>query len=142
MVKRNNCLIACLAQWHSNNRKLIMINIRKNKHDCYQNQPKCAVLDSSKVYTYFFILLMLTLFLYSWHAYAGTTGAELRPAAEKLAGLIGGWGGKTICLTSLTLGLIGLVGRFNPYLVTGSFGTCIVSGLGVSVVNATVTALI
>lgn len=119
-----------------------MMNIRKNKHDRYQSQPKCAVLDSSKVYTCFFIFLLLPLFLYSWHAYAGTTGAELRPAAEKLAGLIGGWGGKTICLTSLTLGLIGLVGRFNPYLVTGSFGTCIVSGLGVSVVNATVTALI
>lgn len=119
-----------------------MMNIRKQEQVIYPSKPRYAALDSSNVGAYFFIFLLLMLFLFSWHAYAGTTGAELRPAAEKLSGLIGGWGGKTICLTSLTLGLIGLVGRFNPYLVTGSFGTCIVSGLGVSVVNATVTALI
>jgi hypothetical protein len=76
------------------------------------------------------------------YAYAGTTGAELRPAAEKLSGLIGGWGGKTICLCSLVLGIIGSAIKFNPYAVAGCMGTCVVSGLGVAVVNASITALI
>lgn len=119
-----------------------MMNSRMQKQGVYQSKSRYAAVNYSSLYSHFYIFLLFILFFFSWHAFAGTTGAELRPAAEKLAGLIGGWGGKTICLTSLTLGLIGLVGRFNPYLVTGSFGTCIVSGLGVSVVNATVTALI
>lgn len=142
MVIRNNWLIAHLMHWRSDDREQIMMKNRMRKKDVRPYKSRNSTMSYQSLYSHFYIFLLLILFLFSWHAFAGTTGAELRPAAEKLAGLIGGWGGKTICLTSLTLGLIGLVGRFNPYLVTGSFGTCIVSGLGVSVVNATVTALI
>ena len=89
-----------------------------------------------------YCLFILTLALLATHAFAGTTGAELKPAADKVAGLIGGWGGKLLCLCSLALGVLGSLVKFNPYLIAGCFGVCVVTALGVAVINASVTALI
>jgi hypothetical protein len=92
----------------------------------------------------FFLLLIITLALclFFSHAYAGTDGAELQPAVAKVQGLIGGWGGKLLCLISLGLALIGSVLKFNPYVIVGCLGVCITTALGVGLVNAMVTALI
>lgn len=92
--------------------------------------------------TYLQPVLTVILMLAATHAFAGTDGGELQPAAQKVAGLISGWGGKLICMVSLLLGVLGSAMRFNPYLVAGFFGTCLFSALGVAIVNSSVTALI
>lgn len=98
----------------------------------------------SNVYGKIFIRIALSfsLMIFVNYAFAGTGGGELQPAAQKVAGLISGWGGKLICMVSLLLGVLGSAMRFNPYLVAGFFGTCLFSALGVAIVNASVTALI
>jgi len=73
---------------------------------------------------------------------AGQDGAQLKEAHAALGNIIGGYGGKLVALTSLGVGLVGSVLRFNPYAIVGCFGTCLAASLGVSVINNTVTALI
>ena len=51
----------------------------------------------------FFLGCMILIFLVAPHAFAGTDGAELKPAADKISGLIGGWGGKLVCMVSLLM---------------------------------------
>jgi hypothetical protein len=104
---------------------------------CLKNKPILGSLELGLLFCF-----ILTLFMMAPDVFAGTDGQELQPAVTKVQGLIGGWGGKLICLISLALSLIGSVLKFNPYVIVGCLGVCLTAALGVGMVNTIVTALI
>ncbi|MDR1926362.1 MAG: hypothetical protein LBQ13_01570 [Endomicrobium sp.] len=75
-------------------------------------------------------------------SFAGTDGAELQGAYDKLTGIVGGVGGKIVALVSGTIGLIGCVVKFNPAAILSFLGVSIGVGSVSYIVDSTVSALL
>lgn len=81
-------------------------------------------------------------FIHVLSAYAGTDGAELSSAFDKMLGLITGTGGRIIVLTGAAFALITSMIKFNVVGLISSLGIGIAIGVLGPVINATVTVLL
>jgi type IV secretory pathway VirB2 component (pilin) len=94
----------------------------------------------NKVLVYL-VLLAVVLNLSTSSAFAGTDGAELQTAYDKILGLFKGMFGKLLALTSFVIGTTNCVVKFNPYVFFGSFGTALATGVVPYILDATITAI-
>jgi hypothetical protein len=96
-----------------------------------------------KKINYSFLLLAITLIVISsTNSFAGTDGAELNTAYEKLSGLIGGTGGKLIMGGSLITALVAWAQKANPLVIGTPIFIGIATAVATGVIDATVTSLL
>jgi hypothetical protein len=103
------------------------------------NEKKSTKSLINKINTYLILAIIMIIFS-PILAFAGTDGAELQGAYDKLVGFIAGIGGKIIALISGLFGIVGCVAKFNPPAIFTFFGVAIGVGSVGTIVDTTVTA--
>lgn len=134
----NNYSSSCSSNY--SNEELLTKTGTKTKTNSQIKVLKSKSKSNSKTIRVLFTISLLLL-LFQTSSYAGTDGAELSGAYDKIVGLIGGIGGKIISIVSGVLGLTGMAVKFNPTAIYSFLGTAIGVGSLSFIVDTTVTAV-